>query len=210
MSNEETERGFTASPAVPGQSQSRASKKEFEAFLESPAIDPNTDNKTQQSIRESIEILSDAYWRQFESGENEERWDWRKHAYIAWSCVPKSMRYPKTLEEFADFVGLSNTSTIRKWRSKDPDIATRITTLPKLLLNRHVADVLNALATVAADPVPQAHQDRKLFLEIAGVHNPKSDVNLRGVVGTVELDDPLSDEEQERIERILKEVAAQK
>ena len=93
MSNEETERGFTASPTVPGQSQSRASKKEFEAFLESPVIDPNTDNKTQQSVRESVEILSDAYWRQFESGENDERWDWRKHAYIAWSCVPKSMRY---------------------------------------------------------------------------------------------------------------------
>ena len=61
MSNE-TERGFTASPAVPGQSQSRASKKEFEAFLESPVIDPNTDNKTQQSVRESVEILSDAEW----------------------------------------------------------------------------------------------------------------------------------------------------
>jgi len=199
--NDLAEPGFTAPINVPGQIQSRASRKEFEALLESPPTDD-------PFVGEGILQLSDAYFRQMEDGENDDKWDWRKHAYVAWACIPKNMRYPKTINGFAALVGLTSSSTIRKWRSKDPEIPERIASLPRLMLNQHVSDVLHALTTVAADPVPQSHQDRKLFLEIAGVYDPKNNINLRGVVGTVELDDPLDDAEQAAVERVLKEVAA--
>ena len=199
--NEPAEPGFTAPLNVPGQIQSRASRKEFEALLEDP---PDDD----PFAREGVLQLSEAYFRQMESGENDDKWDWRKHAYVAWACIPKNLRYPKTINEFAALVGLTNASTIRKWRAKDPEIPERIASLPRLMLNQHVSNVLHALTTVAADPVPQSHQDRKLFLEITGVYDPKNNINLRGVVGTIELDDPLDDDEQAAVERILKEVAA--
>lgn len=203
------ERGFTATENVPGQSQSRASKRQFEAFLESPDFSHITNKEEREQLYACINELAEAYSKQFESGENKEKWDWRKQAYVAWSSVPKSKRYPKTIKEFADFIGLSTTSTIRNWRLADPEINKRITELPKLLLHRHVADVLSALVTVASDPIPQAHQDRKLFLEITEVHNPKSDVNLRGLIGSVTIDDPLDEEEQARVEAIMQRLAAE-
>lgn len=194
--------GFVSPVNVPGQIQSRASRKEFESLLETPPSDDPFANS-------GLLQLSEAYFRQMENGENPDKWDWRKHAYIAWSSVPKNMRFPATLNEFAALVGLSNTSTIRKWRAKDPEIAERIASLPKLMLNQHVADVLNALVTVASAPSPQAHQDRKLFLEMTELHNPKGNLNLSGLVGTVTIDDPLDEEEQARVEAIMQSLAAE-
>lgn len=104
------------------------------------------------------------------------RWDWRKALYIAWSVVPKAKRKPATEEELAVILNLKNTRTIRTWKQKFPEIERRIAELPKQLLMRHLGDVYAALVAVAVMPIPGAHQDRKLFLELTGDYVQKGSV----------------------------------
>ena len=91
----------------------------------------------------------------------------------------------------------------------DPEIGERIAALPKALLANHVADVLEAMVQVASDPIPQATAERKLFLEIAGVYNPKGSLDIKGLV-TVEMDEVLDDEEQARVEAMMRGLASEK
>ena len=102
--NEPAEPGFTAPINVPGQIQSRASRKEFEALLESPPTDD-------PFVGEGILQLSDAYFRQMEDGENDDKWDWRKHAYVAWACIPKNMRYRASAFASPDGLAISRTKS---------------------------------------------------------------------------------------------------
>lgn len=208
--SDEIEPGFLLPENVPGQSQSRIGKKEFEAFLESPLFPADIPEEDREKYLSSIHDMADAYWKQLEFGENNEKWDWRKNAFIAWSCVPKSRRWPKTINKFAEMVNIRNTSSIRKWRAKDPEIDERISLLPKMLLRKHVVDVFDAMVQVASDPIPQATAERKLFLEIAGVYNPKGILDVRGLVGTVSIDDVLDDDEQAEIAGMMREMASKK
>jgi hypothetical protein len=131
------------------------------------------------------------------------RWDWRKALYIAWSCVPTGQRWPKYEYELAsDFLGLTNTRTIREWKLKDPEIEERIAAGPKRLLLGHVANVLEALVLVATQADAKSHPDRKLFLELTGQYKPAGKVELTGEGGgpiDVREVGELSDEELERI-----------
>lgn len=195
--------GFTAAANAPGQMESRESKVAFEGLLEGGS-------SGDVARDEGVSALREAYFRQVEMGNNEGKWDWRKQAYIAWACVPKSKRWPRTEQEFASLIGLSNTATIRKWKINDPEIGERIAALPKALLANHVADVLEAMVTVASDPIPQATAERKLFLEIAGVYNPKGSIDMKGLMGTVTLDEVLDDEEQAKVEAMMRGLAAGK
>lgn len=78
------------------------------------------------------------WWEQY-LNLREEGWDWRKAAYIAWMSTPPEVRWPKTLESLAsEVLGLNSTSTIRKWRGKQPEIGKRIETLRVELLT-HMA-----------------------------------------------------------------------
>ena len=194
--------GFTAPANAPGQMESRESKVAFEGLLEGGA-------SGDAAQEEGVSALREAYFRQVEMGNNGGKWDWRKQAYIAWACVPKLKRWPKTEQEFASLIGLSNTATIRKWKINDPEIGERIAALPKALLANHVADVLEAMVQVASDPIPQATAERKLFLEIAGVYNPKGSLDIKGLV-TVEMDEVLDDEEQARVEAMMRGLASEK
>ncbi len=113
-----------------------------------------------------------------------EGWDWRKAAYIAWASSPAVGRWPETQEELADRVlGLKSDRTIRKWREKQPEIDSRIAEMQVAPLLRHRRDVINALVTVARDPDPRAHQDRKLFLEMTGDYRPRQQTELTGKGG---------------------------
>ena len=191
-------------PLQPRASRERVLGLRGEAFaiaLKAPPVDG--------AANEELEALRDAYFLQVEMGNNDGKWDWRKQAYIAWSCVPKAKRWPKTEQEFASLIGLSNTATIRKWKLNDPEIGERIATLPKALLANHVADVLEAMVTVASDPIPQATAERKLFLEVAGIYNPKGSLDIKGLV-TVEMDEVLDDEEQAAVEAMMRGLAAGK
>lgn len=112
------------------------------------------------------------------------RWNWREAVYIAWASLPKRKRWPGTQEELArQVLGLTNDRTIREWKAKRPEIQERIVRLTGESLMRHRADVIDALAQVAAMPDPKAHSDRRLFLEMTGDYKPRQGVEHSGPEG---------------------------
>lgn len=192
--------GFTAPANAPGQAESRVGKLVLDAHL---ATLPERPAWTT--------IYEDLMAEQFEdqAGKLRHRWDWRKALYIAWSVVPRSERQPKTEQELAQLMRLASTRVFRAWKAKDPEIEERIARLPKQMLTSHIADVYNALVAVAATPVPAAHQDRKLFLELVGDYQTK--VALTGAdSGPIRMRYDLSqltDEEIDELDRITSRIA---
>lgn len=166
--------GFTAPPNVPGQEESRRGKTALDAFLTTCTEVPEWKALYEKLLDERIErdgiVIAP-------------RWDWRKALYIAWSVVPKAKRVPATEEELAVILNLKNTRTIRTWKQKFPEIEERIAELPKQMLVGHLADVYDALVAVATMPIPGAHQDRKLVLELIGDYVQKSGVQHTGADG---------------------------
>ena len=157
--------GFTAPVEAPGQPESRAGKARLDALLAGAEVKAEWQELYEDLLHERVDVV-DAQGRP--TGRTKPRWDWRKALYIAWSCAPRDKRWPRFERELASLLGLSNTSTIRHWREKDPEIDERIRSLPAAMLLDHVADVMAALVEVAKQPDPKAHQDRKMFLEITG------------------------------------------
>lgn len=175
--------GFTAPGNAPGQAESRASKERLESLLAARRARP------EPTFAEATPepVAWEALYRDLleeRTPDGKLRWDWRKALYIAWSCVPTAQRWPKYEYELAsDFLGLTNTRTIREWKLKDPEMDDRIAAGPKRLLLGHVADVLEALVLVAKTADAKAHQDRKLFLELTGQYKPAGKVELTGADG---------------------------
>lgn len=159
--------GFTAPLNAPGQDESRRGKAALDALLTTCTEVPEWKALYERLLEERIERDGAA------SGA---RWDWRKALYIAWSVVPKARRKPATEEELAVLLNLKNTRTIRTWKQKFPEIEERIAQLPKQMLVGHLADVYDALVTVAKMPSPAAFQDRKMFLELTGDYVQKGNV----------------------------------
>jgi len=194
--------GFTAPFNAPGQAESRASKERLDGLLVARRLRPEP---TWEAATEEP-VAWEALYRDLleeRTAEGKQRWDWRKALYIAWCCVPTRQRWPKYEYELAtEFLGLTNTRTIREWKRKDPEIETRIAEGPKRLLLGHVADVLEALILVATQADAKAHQDRKLFLELTGQYKPAGKMELTGEGGgpiDVREVGELSDDELERI-----------
>lgn len=182
--------GFTTSPALPGQAESRASKTRLDALLAARRAQP--DAAWEAASPEPVaweemyySLLEERVQVEQPDGEMKSmaRWDWRKALYIAWNCVPASKRWPKYEVQLIELLGLTNTRTIRQWKEKDPEMIERIAAGPKRLLGEHVADVLEALVTVAKQPDPKSHQDRKLFLELTDQYKPKGQMELTGEDG---------------------------
>ena len=108
------------------------------------------------------------YQRLVESG-----WPWRMAAYIAWSSVPKKLRWPKTQQDLAvNVLGLRTQRQISYWRCHIPAFNAAISDLRVVPLLEYRADVIQALIDSAINPAPKHHRDRKLFLEIAGIYTP--------------------------------------
>jgi hypothetical protein len=194
--------GFTAPENAPGQAASRASKDRLDALLAARLAKPDA----AWAEASEVPVAWEALYRDLleeRTPDGKLRWDWRKALYIAWNCLPTSQRWPKYEYELAtDFLGLTNTRTIREWKLKDPEIEERIAAGPKRLLIGYVADVLEALVLVATTADAKAHQDRKLFLELTGQYKPAGKVELTGEGGgPIDVRDvgELSDEELERI-----------
>lgn len=165
--------GFTAPAAAPGQAESRRGKAALDALLTEATEPPEWKDLYEKLLDERVE----------RDGMIAPKWDWRKALYIAWSVVPKAKRQPPTEDELAVLLNLKNTRTIRQWKQKFPEIEERIAVLPKHLLLTHLADVYEAMVTVAKMPVPAAHQDRRLFLELTGDYAPKSNLQHTGSNG---------------------------
>ncbi|MCL4864132.1 MAG: hypothetical protein KJZ93_32285 [Caldilineaceae bacterium] len=170
--------GFTAPANAPGQDASRAGKASLDAWLEGQEESPPWRTLYEDLLVETV-IVEDSDGKT----RRRPRWDWRRALYIAWRCVPPALREPKTEQELASLLGLTNTRTIRAWREKDPEIEERIAKLPKTLLMDHVSAVMVALVTVASEADAKAHPDRKLFLEMTGHYKPRSVQEIAGEGG---------------------------
>lgn len=193
--------GFTAPSNAPGQAESRASKARLDALLNSRRTRP--DDGWEVASAEPVawedyyyELLAEQVEVEKPDGSKKRvaRWDWRKALYIAWHSVPASKRWPKYEVQLIDLLGLTNTRTIRQWKAKDPEIEERIADGPKKLLVGHIADVMEALVTVAKLPDPKAFQDRKLFLEMTKQYTGKLEVTGEDG-GPVELEHRVNSEQ---------------
>jgi hypothetical protein len=210
------EADFPAAANTPGQAESRAARNELQRWL-AQQTDPPAWYTLWNELRDEQVIVAgpDGQPALDERGNarTRRRWDWRKALYIAWSCVPKASREPKTIEELCSLLGLASTGTIRNWRRKDPGLAERIAELPRSLLLNHVADVYDALVSVASTADPKAFNDRRLFLELVGQYAPKGAVMVSGPEGgAVPVDltyglAELSDEELDALDRIAGRIA---
>lgn len=202
---------FPASAGTPGQAESRVARNELQRWRAQQTDMPAWFTLWNDLRDERVALTGkDGQALLDERGElrTQRRWDWRKALFIAWSCVPKAKREPKTIEELCSLLGLASTGTVRNWRRKDPGLAERIAELPRTLLLNHVADVYDALVSVASQHDPKAFNDRRLFLEMAGQYSPKGTVMVSGPDGGgVPLDftyglAELSDEELDALDRI--------
>ena len=111
-------------------------------------------------------------------------WDWRKAILIAWEASPVKSRVPATQEDLAtQILGLASDRVIAKWRKQQPEINDEIARMQAAPLLRHRRDIYDALVTVACDPDPKAHQDRKLALELLGDYKPSQKTEMTGLDG---------------------------
>lgn len=165
--------GGTAPATAPGQENGLRGRQALDAHLATLEEQPAWRTLYEDLLAERVEGPD---------GRVNPRWDWRKALLIARRVAPKALRWPKTEAEFARLINVKSTRTIREWMRKDPEIEKRIAALPKQMLMEHVADVLDALVTVAKMPIPQAHPDRKAVLEMTGQYSPKGNVALDGTL----------------------------
>lgn len=142
---------FPASPATPGQAQSRLSWRALQSGEKKPAW-----WQDYLAIREAFPHFG----------------NWRVWVYIAWAGQPAASRSPRTLEEFGPQVLGCSTRVVRKWRERDwgeqPSIDEAIAWVQAAPLLAHRRDIYEALVSVAKSPDPKAHNDRKLALELMG------------------------------------------
>jgi len=174
--DDDEEGAFPAGEQVPGQAESRSAYEKFRTML---AVQTMV-----QGVEEHSTDAGRIDWWQEYLALRAEGWDWRKAAFISWASSPTDRRWPGTQDELAQQVlGLKSDRVISKWRRDDPKLQARIEQMQVAPLMEHVRDVIEALIAVARVPTPVAHQDRKLFLEITKIYQPKAQMALTGEDG---------------------------
>jgi len=174
--DEDGETAFPAGEQVPGQAESRSAYERFRTML---AVQTMV-----QGVEEHSTDAGRIDWWQEYLALRAEGWDWRKAAYIAWAASPTDRRWPGTQDELAHKVlGLKSDRVISRWKNDQPEIGARIEQMQVAPLMEHTRDVIEALIAVARRPDPSAHQDRKLFLEITKIYQPKAQMALTGEDG---------------------------
>ncbi|MCL4867809.1 MAG: hypothetical protein KJ063_02475 [Anaerolineae bacterium] len=114
----------------------------------------------------------DAYGELVERG-----WYWRKAAVIAWLCLPKQERKPKTKQELATLLGLGNTGRIVEWE-RDPAVQAKILAVSQASLLHALADVDKALVTAASSSDYKNNQDRKTYYQRLGLLTDKHELAM--------------------------------
>ncbi len=115
-------------------------------------------------------------------------WPWRIAAWVAWSSVPKSLRFPATQEALAtEVLGLTSDRIIANWRKKYPALDQLIADLQADDMIDARADVMNALKQSASAPDYKHAPDRRLYFVMTGdlVEHSKIDVNNKNAHKTV-------------------------
>jgi len=111
---------------------------------------------------------------------------WRIGDFIAWSCVPKHNRYPKTQHDFAvEVLGLTSSRRIIEWRRKYPYIDQMIASMQTAVLLDYIPGSMEASGLVASMPDYKATAERRLLWEAVGIinRNQKITVDEGGLVG---------------------------
>ncbi len=132
---------------------------------------------------------------------------WRKAVYVAWRICPKSIRWPKTIEELAtDILGLSSARTIRKWHQNDPRIEEFIGKWRMKPVMDRLSDSLDAMFAMAAKHTPEGNRDRRLHFEVAGIIKVRQRLELMGEGGGPIQVKNLDDEYQRDMAEMLKKL----
>jgi len=168
---------FPAGEQVPGQAESRSAYQRFSTMLQVQIAV----NEAEQTQRPEVERID--WWQEY-MALRAEGWDWRKAAYIAWASAPTDRRWPATQDELARKVlGLTSDRMISKWKQDEPGMQARIEELRVAPLTDHLRDVIEALVDVAKRHDPAAFSDRRMYLEILKVYQPKGQMALTGEDG---------------------------
>jgi len=112
---------------------------------------------------------------------------WRVAAFMAWSIVPKYMRWPKTQDELAVAVlGLTSDRRIVEWRRKYPYIDQMIASQQTAALLDYIPGSIAASGKVASMADYKATAERRLLWEATGIIEKTSKVTVEdpGLVST--------------------------
>ena len=136
------------------------------------------DSSLRSAQREGLEVVfpdwSEPYHKLINAG-----WPWRIAAYVAWSTMPKSHRWPETQDALAmEVLGLTSDRQIAEWRKKFPAIDQLIADMQAEAMLEYRPGAIHALGTVASDPSYRANPDRRLMFEMTGDHVPRSKVDV--------------------------------
>lgn len=152
----------------------------------------DTSHKEELALFEHLIAQQDIPWApQFEELVSQ-GYVWRKAATIAWLCVPKKDRMPKTQQELAEMLGCS-TNVVRRY-SKQAD-AQMLALVSRSFLLANLADVDQALVEVASDPNYKSVRGMELFYKRAGLLVDTLNMNVSRDADPTDL----SDEELERL-----------
>ena len=147
---------FPASEQTPGQSASRAAWAQIQGALRT--FD---------------------WWSEFE----ELRalgLDWRKAVAVAWRASKGLNRAPATQAELAVLMGLKSDRTIRKWFEDQEELEDLVAAFQAGPLLKHRCDVIEALVESASNAEATHSSDRKLFFQLTGDLEEKSQQRLVG------------------------------
>lgn len=156
-------------------------KREWEDWLSRPAANP-ADEAAQADAARRARFYS-LYLDMIESCRAEVGRVANLHAlaaYVVWLHTPKRLRVPATQIELARLLDYQDDDVFRKWRKRYPHLFAddRTRDVVRRLVLDHVADVVDASLRCAIDGGYQGFQDRRLMLEIAGVHKPTLDTSV--------------------------------
>lgn len=106
--------------------------------------------------------------------------DWRKAVAVAWRASSGLNRKPATQAELAALMGLKSDRTIRKWFEDSPELEELVATVQAAPLFQHRRDVIGALVASACTEAPANAADRRLFFQLTGDLEEKSQHRLVG------------------------------
>lgn len=106
--------------------------------------------------------------------------DWRKAVAVAWRASSGLNRKPATQAELALLMGLKSDRTIRKWFEESPELEELVATVQAAPLFQHRRDVIKALVASASTEAPANAADRRLFFQLTGDLEEKSQHRLVG------------------------------
>jgi hypothetical protein len=108
-------------------------------------------------------------------------WPWRQAMYIAWARMSARGRWPETLDELANLMGLRSPRTVRTWRHKNPEIDRQVREFVVRGVADRSAEVLEAAFASATGEGYRGFNDRRMLLEIGGVYRQQQDVTVTAV-----------------------------